>query len=568
MKSKSQLRKDAGQACTELKKAWNGLLSFLIMIISGMILSLVFVSVCVHAAEAGVLDAAVYDGDIYIYIRGITQIEEGTSVQIGNIACSPDQITAVSFRDMETAVRTLVLVDNSKSISGTGQEDIGKILEGLVAASMDNEQIKVGTFSDTVTYLCDYTGDKDILNNVVNGISYYDQDSFLSDILYDEIAALKEKGAGFCTRILVFSDGADDNAIGYTNDEVRSYIGENAYQIYTVGIPGKNNSKELEEMFSFSRAAKSNYFLMDGNITAEDVVNTLLQDQEGVCLKITPDEILKDGSRKSILLQLNTAEGNVQLTASVNMPFGTGIPAAVQKPEVTDVPVTGDEAEENHEKSNAENTVKTSPLPDLTVKTNAEVKSEQPDSWPLLPIMILGIALAVVCIIGIIVIFIFKKKRTNETTIEETGEVSKTPETEKKVLHEERDDTVISHRKRTAGKDESSPTEGLWPNESQPRYYLLLKCLDVPAVTHKVPIEDSVRIGRAETSDIVLNDKEVSRTHCEILLRGGLLYVKDCNSSNHTIYENAIVYGEVPVVSGGKLEIGAHVYCVELVKEP
>ena len=30
-----------------------------------------------------------------------------------------------------------------------------------------------------------------------------------------------------------------------------------------------------------------------------------------VCVKITPDEALKDGSNRSILLKLNTAEGHL-----------------------------------------------------------------------------------------------------------------------------------------------------------------------------------------------------------------------------------------------------------------
>lgn len=53
----------------------------------------------------------------------------------------------------------------------------------------------------------------------------------------------------------------------------------------------------------------------------------------------------------------------------------------------------------------------------------------------------------------------------------------------------------------------------------------------------------------------------------ETFLRGDSLYVRDCDSRNHTFYENVSVYGDVPVASGGKLEIGAHIYCVELVKE-
>ena len=83
----------------------------------------------------------------------------------------------------------------------------------------------------------------------------------------------------------------------------------------------------------------------------------------------------------------------------------------------------------------------------------------------------------------------------------------------------------------------------------------------------KVPIKDVICIGREHTADIVLDDRKVSRKHCEIILRGDLLYIKDCNSKNKTYYEDVVVYGEMPMVSGGRIKAGNHQYSVELVKE-
>lgn len=532
-----------------------------------------------HASEIGIMNTAVYEGDIYIYVRGITQVQDSISVQIGTTVCSSDQVSAVSFQDMETSVKTLVLIDNSKSISEKGQGDIHEIMEKLIAASLENEQIKIGTFSDKVSYLCDYTGDKDILNNVINGISYYDQDSFLSDVLYEEMNALAEKETGSCVRILVVSDGADDNSIGYTNDEVRSYIGENSYQVYTVGIPGKDNSQELEVLFSFSRAAKSNYFLMDGSISTEDVVNTLRQDQEGVCVKITPDESLKDGSEKNILLQLNRPEGSVQLTTSAHMPFGTGVSESTPLPEAsenaplsetTEASAVSEGENESPAGISQENAAMTAP-PELAQIANAEPITEtETADIPLLPV-IAGSILVFSAVVTAIVILAFRKKKKQEAAENNREKVadskpSNPPETEKKGASAEADETVMRPKKAPEEAADSDDTQGIWLGGTA-RYYLVLKCVDIPNIMYKVPIEERVSIGRAKTSDIVLDDPEASRSHCEILLRGDSLYVRDCDSRNHTFYENVSVYGEVPVTSGGKLEIGAHIYCVELVKE-
>lgn len=575
----------------------------LILIMAGMFLGWFLPPFHVHAAEAGIINTTVYEGDIYIYVRGITQVQDGISVQIGNTVCSSEQVSAVSFQDMETSVKTLVLIDNSKSISEKGREDIHEIMEGLIAASLENEQIKIGTFSDRASYLCDYTGDKDILNNVINGISYYDQDSFLSDVLYDEMNTLTEKETGSCMRILVISDGADDNSIGYTNDEIRSYIEENSYQVYTVGIPGKDNSRELEALFSFSRAAKSPYFLMDGSVAAEDVVNTLRQDQEGICLRITPDESLKDGSEKNILLRLDSPEGSVQLTTTnVQMPFGTGLSTNAQvseeteeteasaasggeneKPEVSggenespgvsegdnESPEVSDEENESPEEAGQESAAG-SELPDLALKTNAEPETDAA-GIPLFPV-IAGVIVAVAAAVTVTVILVFRKKKKQKATEKDSGKTtddrpSDLPEKGEIKTSADTEDTLIRPKKAPEEDSGLDDTEGIWLGGASARYYLVLRCVDIPNIMYKVPIEEKINIGRAKTSDIVLDDPEVSRNHCEIYLRGSSLYVKDCDSVNHTFYEGASIYGEVPVTSGGKLEIGAHIYSVELVKE-
>ena len=123
------------------------------------------------------------------------------------------------------------------------------------------------------------------------------------------------------------------------------------------------------------------------------------------------------------------------------------------------------------------------------------------------------------------------------------------------------DETIISGM----GAD-IDDARGLWKESSA--NYLILQNLDNTNIMMKVPIVDRVRIGRGKTQDIVIeNDKKVSREHCVIILRGELMYITDCNSSNGTFYEGVTVYDETPIVSGGKIGIGAHWYRVELVRQ-
>lgn len=234
--------------------------------------------IVVYAADIKVLETNVYNDEIYIYIRGLSEITPDSTVQIGNVICPEKQVSIADFEHMPSFMNTLILIDNSKSISEEKHADIEEILQGIISNSKENEQIKIGTFSKEITWLCDYTKDQIALGNIVHSITYQNQDTYLSDILYQVISELKAENTFLYTRIIVLSDGADDNFIGYTNEEVRRYIEKSQYPIYTVGILGKNNTAELETMFSFSRAAKTEYFLLDGTVSNEDIINTFLMD--------------------------------------------------------------------------------------------------------------------------------------------------------------------------------------------------------------------------------------------------------------------------------------------------
>lgn len=497
----------------------------------------------VYAANIKILQTVTYDGSIYIYIRGISEIQSGSVIQIGNIVCPSEQIAVASFDKMESYMRTLVLIDNSKSIAEKNHADIQEILNGIIANSKQNEQIRIGTFSEDVTYLCEYTNDHELLSEAVNDITYQNQDTYLGDVLYNVISELKEEDTYLCTRIVILSDGADDKSIGYTSDEVRSFIEKSGCFLYSVGIPGKNNSSELETMFSFSRAAKTDYFLLDGSISNEEVVNTLLQDQSGICLKITPDESFKDGSSKSILLKLDTAEGEIQLTTSSDMPFGTGI-------------VLQSETEQVEETKKIEETTEAA-LPVINVSKDVEEKTDKAEQWQANMWVFIALGVVVGLLLIVIGILVFGKKER----------VSRRQEPIKEELYVPMDtvlteDTVLANGDNVA----EDSARRLWENTSN-RNYLIWKNIDNPNIFHKVPIVDVVRVGRVSPSDIILDDSKVSRKHCEIILRGDLMYIRDCGSTNKTYYEGVVVHGEVPIVSGGIVKAGGYRYRVELIKE-
>lgn len=506
---------------------------------------LVILSLCMmmtltaHAAEVETIGTIVYDGDIYIYVKGISAIQSDSTIQIGNTVCPVEQISAASFNDLENCIRTLILVDNSKSVPEKNHADIQEILHQLSDVSMPNEQIRIGTFSQEITYLCEYTNDQETLDSAIDGIIYNDQDTYLGYALYTAVSQLKAEQTPLCTRVIILADGADEQSIGYPNEEVRTYIGKAGIPVYSIGIPSKKNASELETMFSFSRASRADSYLLDGSISNEDIVRSLQMSQKGVCIKITPDESLKDGSTRHILLKLSTSEGAYELTTSADMPFGTG--KEIEK----DIEIiTESESEQTQSVSGPV-------LPVLNTVNSADCKpNESPGTskesmWVMVALIVIAVILLMIAIVLVLIFIGRKKKKQQETQREEpVVEPVKGSDITTKTVYDinDSDDNALN----------------LWDSQCMPKS-VTLRRMDDPDIFYKAPIKETVRIGR-ENADIMIPDPRVSRLHCQIVRKDTALFIKDCNSSNGTYYKKVAVTDEVAIVDGEELKVGSYTY--------
>lgn len=68
-----------------------------------------------------------------------------------------------------------------------------------------------------------------------------------------------------------------------------------------------------------------------------------------------------------------------------------------------------------------------------------------------------------------------------------------------------------------------------------------------------------LRVGRGEECELRLpGEKIVSRVHCEIAIGpDGVAVLRDAQSRNGTLLDDAVVQGEVPLVGGGRIRLGA-----------
>lgn len=72
--------------------------------------------------------------------------------------------------------------------------------------------------------------------------------------------------------------------------------------------------------------------------------------------------------------------------------------------------------------------------------------------------------------------------------------------------------------------------------------------------SHELTV-DKTTIGRVEDNTFAITDPSVSSHHCEVLLRGNEVVVRDLNSTNGT-YINGEKIGEAPLKPGQILRLG------------
>lgn len=74
---------------------------------------------------------------------------------------------------------------------------------------------------------------------------------------------------------------------------------------------------------------------------------------------------------------------------------------------------------------------------------------------------------------------------------------------------------------------------------------------------YKVVFSNGIIIGRENGENVYLvNDKRVSKRHCEFYVKKGKLFVNDLNSSNHTFLNDQMVVSPIECVSGDVLRVG------------
>ena len=95
------------------------------------------------------------------------------------------------------------------------------------------------------------------------------------------------------------------------------------------------------------------------------------------------------------------------------------------------------------------------------------------------------------------------------------------------------------------------------PTTLEPPAFLVITRPGEPERLVPVP-QTPLLLGRAPDSDVVLNDPNVSRAHCRIVLANGEVIATDLKSTNGTLLDDCPIEGTVRLLPGAVLRIGPY----------
>ena len=172
-----------------------------------VLIGILFCGVISLASEnVAIVQSFTNEDSISVFIKGVEEGIKDINIQIGTTVA---EVAAVEkIKNLDVPMRTLVMVDNSLSISKDNRKKISLFLQDLISDRLNNEEIAIATFSEDITYLTEYTNDYSALKKAAESIVHEDLETYLTDVLYELLSAeYNPENEDIYHRIIVVSDG-------------------------------------------------------------------------------------------------------------------------------------------------------------------------------------------------------------------------------------------------------------------------------------------------------------------------------------------------------------------------
>ena len=159
---------------------------------------------------------------------------------------------------MEYGYKTLILVDNSASVSMGNREIAKETLKYLIKNAPEQDTFALATFTGQTKLLVDFGSAKEAYLDAIDKITYVEKETCLTDVVMRTLTDWRE--ADFAMRnILVFTDGLGAESAIYPIEEVYFKLNESGYPLYVIGLSQQTNEPALRQAASMARISHGTY---------------------------------------------------------------------------------------------------------------------------------------------------------------------------------------------------------------------------------------------------------------------------------------------------------------------
>lgn len=453
--------------------------------------------------------ASVQGTDLYVYLPSQEAV---TQVQVGNTACTSFRSTPVA--ELDTPVETIVLLDNSISISQQDRPLIQQILGYLIGNRLPGETFTIATMDTEVHYLCQKESDYLTLQGLVDSIQHNDQDTRLTDGLYQLLDDLQASDDGTLRRVVLICDGVDNKKLSYTHEEIVRKIQQAGYPLYAIGCTNQkaNGNELIENLFELSRLTQGKTVYLGDTRDPLQIAGIIDEYNTAQQLVISLPEEVCDGSLRGVQVVQQSGQ---TWSMQTEMPFAQPAESQTEEPAASSEPAA--------------------PIP--------EPEPEQLSAG-LNPLLAL-IPLALVAV-GVAAALLTSKKRDRK-------KVAQQPDDRTQWVGQDTSEATVPVDQ---AREDSDATAAVWKDSRGQASVLLVDCAN-SLHRYEVPLQGVISVGRASDCRVVLDyDRTVGRHQCDLYQENGELYLRNVSQTNPTLLNGCTVTGPQPVASGSTIRLG------------
>ncbi|MBQ6441353.1 MAG: FHA domain-containing protein [Lachnospiraceae bacterium] len=502
------------------------------------------------------------DGLLKLYLnhnRGADFRVEPENVKILFGANEMEANGVKTLQEDGTPVSYRCMVDVSGSMSQNRIDEAKTIIKDLAAKKKPGDTISITTMGNELVST-PFLSDPAEINTAVDALTLTKEDTNLYYGIVQELEALKTSNDVARKRcLLIFSDGADDQATGITQGEAETAVRESHIPVFTVGLlksADNENAREMAKLLgSFARMSSGGkHFapaLSDGT---DETIAPSIMDAINSSLVVTSDLSDCDVSGKEVALKVSVSDAAGETAEdSVNVPESEIkiIQAEVEKLEAL-APAPAPEPETEVEEVPQEKMIL-----GLPAKT--------------FYLIIAIVAIAAVAAFLLLFLFLRKKQQSDNNPAMDHGsegmQFGGGMQDGLSVTQGMPDGVAFggiaagSGESKTVGLD-SAAADASANAAGNKSYKITLFCMGKgEEKSYDLTLKDPITIGRsASKSSLVIKDTALSGLHCTILGKDGMVMIKDEGSTNGTFVNGVPIEGNFELHQDDIILLGSYEY--------